>query len=152
ILENIPGLGTIKKKEEAAQQKLAGIQRDPSAKLSPADIARAFQPVQAVVPPPSETWGCEKHKPDMEPLGMLADSMHEMGAGSTDTAVYQNATQNAAKAMDAAKQIASAFKPTDVGGLDAEVERLLNDPIRLARAFIVDPNKVEVGKINGELR
>jgi len=154
-LEKVPFLGeAFKKGEKTAQQKLAAIQADSPSKLSTADITRSFQPVHWVVPPGSETWVLDKNGAYIAALTQLGHSMQDIATGAnSDPAVYQNASQNFQKAMDAARQIASGFKPVGVGGLDVEVERLLAEPIQFAQRLIpADVSKVGADKINGALR
>jgi type VI protein secretion system component VasK len=154
-LEKVPLLGDmIKKGEKAGQQKLAALQTDQPVKLSTADITRSFQPVHWVVPPGSETWVVDKNSAYIAALTQLGHSMQDIAAGGNpDPAVYQAASQNAVKALEAAKQIAVGFKPVGVAGLDGEVERLLEEPIQSATRLIpADFSKVGADKINAALR
>ena len=76
-------------------------------------------------------------------------------AKHVDPAVSQAASQNYEKALDAVRQIARAFKPVGVGGLDGTVVRLLEEPIRPALRFIPrpgDPITETANKANRDLR
>jgi len=121
---------------------------------SPADITRAFQPVHWVVPPAtaSESWVGDKNNAYIDALAQLSHSMQEIVRNNLDPEVQKAASQNYDKAMDAARQIARGFKPVGVGGLDSTVETLLEQPILRTKVFInTDIDKVEAGKLNGEL-
>jgi type VI secretion system protein ImpL len=55
--------------------------------------------------------------------------------------------------MEAVRQISKVFKPVGVGGLDAIVEHLLEEPILLANPLIPrDIEPVLTGQVNGALR
>jgi type VI protein secretion system component VasK len=110
--------------------------------------------VQWVVPPDSEKWVGEKNSAYIAALIQLGHSMQDIAAGGNpDPAVYQAASQNAAKAMDAAKQVAAGFRSVGVGGVDLQVERLLEEPVQFAtRVIPADITKVGGDKINAELR
>ena len=146
-------LGNLVKKGETKVGQVASTQTDTPHRASTADITQAFQPVHSVVPPGSETWVVDKNNGYIAALSQLGHSMQDIAAlDNPDATVYQNASQNSIKALDAAKQIESGFKPTGVGGLDVEVQRLLEEPIRLTANFIqVDITKAGANKINGEL-
>ncbi len=121
----------------------------------PADITRSFQPVHWVVPPATagETWVGDKNNAYIDALSQLGHSMQEIGRNSLDPEVQKAASQNYDKAMDAARQIARGFKPVGVGGLDATVEVLLEQPILRTKGLInTDTGEVEAAKRNGELR
>lgn len=154
VMDKVPLLGNALKKGEKTAQKIAATQTDPSAKLTTADITKSFQPVHWVVPPDSDKWVAEKNSAYVAALTQLGHSMQDIAAASSpDPAIYQAATQNAAKAMEAARQIASGFRPVGVGGLDVQVERLLEEPVQYATRLIpADITKVGGDKINGELR
>ena len=75
------------------------------------------------------------------------------GAGNPDPAVSQAADQSRVKAMDAVRQITIGFKSIGVQGIDTEVQRLLEEPITLARNFIViKAPEVPGGGANRDLR
>ncbi len=117
-------------------------------------IARAFQPVHAVVAPTSDTWITEKNKPYVDALSDLAGSMDQMSKTKTenlDPAVFQAAKQNYEKALAAARQLASGFDPTGTNGLDAKVQTLLVEPIEGVGTYIPsDPTLLPFAKLNGE--
>lgn len=147
------GADNLLKKGEKKAGQFAPTQADAPHTLNTSDITQAFQPVHSVVAPGSETWVVDKNSAYVSALTQLGHSMQEIAAlNSPDAAVYQNAGQNATKALDAAKQLESGFKPVGVGGLDVEVQRLLEEPIRLTSNFIqVDIAKAGANKINSEL-
>ncbi|MGA8026475.1 MAG: type VI secretion system membrane subunit TssM [Bryobacteraceae bacterium] len=142
------------------QAKIPGA--SPNAVGSPAEplstiagITRSFQPVHWVVPPASDTWVNDKNGAYIDALAQLGNSMRdiERGGASTDQAIFQTASQNYDKALEAARQIARGFEPQGVEGLDGAVERLLEEPIRQAQRFIVtDVEGAAAGKVNGQLR
>jgi type VI secretion system protein ImpL len=117
-------------------------------------ITRIFQPVHWVVPAASDTWVVEKNGAYVDALSQLAHSMQDIAkGGDPDPAVYQTASQNYDKALDAARQLSRGFEPVGVEGLDGTVQRLIEAPIRTAHAFIpADATGVGREKVNGELR
>jgi type VI secretion system protein ImpL len=120
---------------------------------TPVDIARTFQPVHAVVPARSEMWVNDKNGAYIDALAQLSHSMQEIARANTDPAVQQAAGQNYDKAIDTVRQIARAFRPVGVQGLDGSVQNLLEQPIRLTSPFISrDLEKTLAAKINGELK
>ena len=121
---------------------------------SPAEITRLFQPVHWVMPAGSETWVADKNSAYIDSLAQLGHSMGEIArAGATpDPAVFQTASQNYDKALDAARQIARGFDPVGVAGLDEAVKHLLETPIRGTQKFIItDMDSAVAGKVNGQL-
>jgi type VI secretion system protein ImpL len=145
----------LKKAQTQAKAAVSPSTEAPDSLNSLADISRFFQPVYVVEPPGSETWVVDKNAAYIEALGQLRHSMQDIAQGgkNPDPAVHQTASQNYEKALDATRQIARGFKPVGVGGLDATVVRLLEEPIRLTNAFIIkDMDKAGAGKVNGELR
>ncbi|MBV9403736.1 MAG: type VI secretion system membrane subunit TssM, partial [Acidobacteriaceae bacterium] len=119
-----------------------------------ADITRSFQPVQWIVPPGSDTWVTDKNGAYIDALAQLGHSMRDIeGSGaSPDPAIFQAASQNYDKALDAARQLARGFEPLGVGGLDTAMERLLEAPIRQSQRFIIrDIDSATAGKVNGQL-
>jgi type VI secretion system protein ImpL len=105
------------------------------------DVTQAFQPVDWVVPPGSPTWVVDRNAAYSAALLQLGESMQAIAASSgQDAALYQAAGQNQAKAFETAKQLESGFKPIGVDGLDSEVQRLLEEPIRAVSPFIVQPD------------
>lgn len=147
------------KKFEAVAQGVGSRKEVTEVFSGPVDITRSFQPVHWVVPPGSETWVAEKNKPYVDALAELRRSMQEISQSrNADPAAYEQvsrqAGQNYEKALEAVRQIAAGFKPVGVVGLDAEVKRLLEEPIRLTKGFIpnaVDIPKITEQKMNGEL-
>jgi type VI secretion system protein ImpL len=145
---------SFKKAETEAKAVVSAPVEAPDSLSGPADIARFFQPVHAVEPPGSETWVVDKNAAYIDALAQLRRSMQDIaqGARNPDPAVHQAASQNYEKAMDAVRQIARGFKPVGVGGLDATVERLLEEPIRLTSSFIIkDMDKAGSDKVNRDL-
>jgi type VI protein secretion system component VasK len=66
--------------------------------------------------------------------------------------VHQAANQNYEKAMNTVRQISRGFKPVGVEGLDSAAQRLLEEPIRMTKGYIIaDMDKAAAGKLNGEL-
>ncbi len=122
---------------------------------SPADVTKAFQPVHWVVPAGSETWVVDKNSAYIDALAALGHSMEDIArAGANpDAAVFQAASQNYEKALEAARQIARGFEPMGVAGLDVAVERLLEAPIRQTQGFIItDLDSAAAGKVNAQLK
>lgn len=117
-------------------------------------LTRSFQPIHSVVAPNTDTWVTEKNSAYVDALAQLSHSMQDIArAGATpDPALYQAASQNYDKALDAARQIARTFEPLGVAGLDVTAERLLEAPVRQTAAFIIsDPLGAEAAKVNGAL-
>ena len=142
----VKGAEKAKQEAEAAAGVLPG---------GTAQIARAFQPVQWVVPPGSDTWVGEKNTGYVDALAQLGQSMQAIARGGAvpDPAIHQTAGQAYDKAMEAARQIARGFKPAGVEGLDGTVQRLLEEPIQLSKRYILsDMEKAGKDKVNGELR
>ena len=148
-IEKIPGLGDLIKKGEKAARRVQV--RPPPDTLTTADIARSFQPVQWVVPPGSDPWVVEKNNAYVDSLAQLSHSMQDIADGkSTDPAIIQAANQNVEKGFEAVRQIAKGFKTEGVAGLDGEVERLLDEPLRSAKALIPgDIGDLSLKMING---
>jgi type VI secretion system protein ImpL len=145
------------KKAETEVKAVVGTPAEASDGLStPADVTRYFQPVHSVEPPGSETWVVEKNAAYIDALAQLRRSMQDIAQGGNPAdlgAVHQAAGQNYEKALEVVRQISKSFKPVGVGGLDATVERLLEEPIRQTSAFIIrDTTKIGTGKINADLR
>ena len=159
FIENkVPTLGKIlkagKKAEASAEKAATGHANLPEASR-PEDITRAFQPVDWVVPPNSETWVIDKNSAYIEAISQLSHSMDEIArtANNPDPSVHQTASQNYQKALEAVHQIAQGFKPMGVEGVDGAVQRLLEEPIAQTKPFIITDIGTEVvRKINGELR
>ena len=143
------------KKAETQAKAIVTAPPDNSDDLStPADISRYFQPVHSVVPPGSDTWIVDKNMAYMDALAQLRRSMQDIAqaSGPPDPTIYQMARQNADKAMEAVRQISKVFKPVGVGGLDATVEHLLEEPIQRAGEWIPhDIGPVLTGQVNGAL-
>jgi type VI secretion system protein ImpL len=152
-LEKLPLIGGALKKGAKATKELTTGQADATGMLSSADITRSFQPVHWVVPPGSEKWLVDKNSAYMAALAQLGLSMQDIDRSGSDPGVYQTANQNYTKALDAAKQLESGFQPVGIGALDTEVQRLLEQPILLAKPFMTgDIAKAGTDKINAELR
>jgi type VI protein secretion system component VasK len=84
----------------------------------------------------------------------LGHSMEEIARSSNnpDPSIHQAASQNYDKALAAVHQIAQGFRPVGVEGIDGAVQRLLEEPVRLTKPFIItDIGKAAGGKINAEL-
>ena len=146
----------LKKGENQAKAVVSAPAEAADSLTSPADISKLFQPVYVVEPPGSDTWVVDKNAAYIEALAQLRRSMQDIAdeGNNTDPAVSQTATQNYQKALDAVRQIARGFKPVGVGGLDATVERLLEEPIRPALRFItkpVDPVTEAANRANRDL-
>ena len=122
---------------------------------SPGDVTRAFQPVHWVVPAGSATWVVDKNSAYIDALAALGHSMEEIdhAGANPDATLFQAASQNYDKALDAARLIARGFEPTGVAGLDVAVERLLEAPIRHTQGFIItDLDSAAVKKVNAQLK
>jgi len=141
--------------EKAGGQPSGATTGTPQVWSSPADITKVFQPVQCVVTPRSDKWITEKNSAYIQSLHELADSMRQIAGaeGNPDLTTYQAARERREKASGVVTQIAEGFKPLGGKGVDETVKRLLDQPIRLASAFIPSDNaKVESGQLNGQLR
>jgi type VI secretion system protein ImpL len=155
-IEKVPILRDLMKKGEKAASKLQDIHPPPPDTLSTADIARSFQPVQWVVPPGSDPWVVDRNNGYVDALAQLGHSMQDIADGkNTDPAsvlaANQAANQNVEKGFEAVRQIAKGFRTAEVQGLDVEVQRLLEEPIRYAKQWI--PGEIDFGApINGEGR
>ena len=154
IESKVPALGKIfkaGKKAQASGESLAGGHVPP---VNPNDITRSFQPVDWVVPPNSDTWVVDKNAAYIDALSQLSHSMDEIArtVDNPDPSIHQAASQNYDKAMAAVHQIAQGFRPVGVEGVDGAVQRLLEEPIRLTKPFIItDIGRATGGKINAEL-
>jgi type VI secretion system protein ImpL len=148
----IPVFNKAEKAADQVSERLAGAGDEDTD--NPESIIQAFQPVHWVLPPGSETWVTERNGAYVESLAQLRQSMQDIARGNDpDPAVHQAASQNYEKALDAVRQIARGFRPVGVAGLDGVAQRLLEEPIRNARMFIIhDMEKAAAGKVNGELR
>ena len=92
-------------------------------------ITRIFQPVHWVVPAASDTWVVDKNGAYVDALSQLAHSMRDISkGGDPDPAVYQTASQNYDKALEAARQLSRGFEPVGVERLDGTVQRLSKLP------------------------
>lgn len=121
----------------------------------PSDVTKAFQPVHWVVPAGSGTWVVDKNSAYVDALAALGHSMDDIARAGDhpDATIFQAASQNYDKALDAARAIARGFEPVGVAGLDVAVEHLLEAPIRLTQPYIItDLDSVAVAKVNGQLR
>jgi len=153
FLEKAPVIGSFVKNATKAKQQVTALTGTEAA--GPAQIGRAFQPVQWVVTPGGETWISDRNAAYVDALAQLGHSMQAIarGAGAPDPAVHQAAAQAYDKALEAARQISRGFRPAGVAGLDEAAQRLLEQPILLAKRFILtDMDKAAGDKITGELR
>jgi type VI secretion system protein ImpL len=131
----------LKKVEDAAKANLtpkAGPAAD--SQLTVVDIAAAFQPVRAVVPPASERWINEKNTAYVESLSTLRGAMQAIArtpVDSPDAQVHQAAMQAYDSAENNVHQLARAFNPDNRAAVDKEAERLLLEPIKLSSRFII---------------
>src|SRR3569833_584489 len=75
---------------------------------SPGDVTRAFQPVHWVVPAGSATWVVDKNSAYIDALAALGHSMEEIdhAGANPDATLFQAASQNYDKALDAARLLA----------------------------------------------
>jgi type VI protein secretion system component VasK len=97
----------------------------------------------------------DKNSAYIDTLAQLGRSMRDIERSwkTPDQAIFQAASQNYDKALDAARQIARGFEPASAGGLDTAVAHLLEAPIRQTQRFIItDINSVTAGRANGPLR
>jgi type VI secretion system protein ImpL len=153
LIPGVDKLRTAGKKAEKAAGNVAGALNAGDQMSSPADIIRSFQPVHWVVPPGSEIWVNEKNGAYIDSLDQLRHSMQEIARAGADPTVHQAAKQNYDKALEAVTQITRGFKPVGVEGLDVAVQRLLEEPIRLTKGFIItDMDKATAGRVNGDLQ
>ncbi len=158
VKQNISKLVAPFKKAETDAKAMAGAPAaTPDSLNTPVDIAKFFQPLYVVEPPGSDTWVVDKNAAYIEALAQLRHSMQDIADGgrSVDPAVIQVAGQNYEKALETVRPITRGFKPVGVGGLDATMERLLEEPIRSALRFIPkvgDPVTEAANKANQNLR
>jgi type VI secretion system protein ImpL len=115
---------------------------------STADIFNSFQPVQYVVSGQSDTWVSDKNNAYIDALAQLGSSMDAIAqATNPDPALIQTANLNKDKAVAAAFQLEKWLSPNS-NGLDAIVQRLLDEPITQAKSLI--PRTVDITlQING---
>ena len=157
-LQKVPVLGdalaSLKKAEDKGKAAAGKLMDVPDGLNGPADITRSFQPVQLVEPPGNQAWVVDKSNAAyIDALAQLRRSMQDIAESGQDPAVHLAAAQAYEKAFDSVRQMTANFKSMGVAGLDDTVEHLLQEPIRLAGAFIIkDPGKAGAAKTNGELR
>src|SRR5260370_16370723 len=159
VKQNIGKLFAPLKKAETDAKAMAGTPAEaPDSLNSPADISKFFQPVYVVGPTGSDTWVVDKNAAYIEAFAQLRHSMQDIADGgkTADPAVSQAASQNYEKGLEAVRQIARAFKPVGVGGLDGTMVRLLEEPIRLTSRMLPpkvgDPITEATNKANRDLR
>jgi type VI secretion system protein ImpL len=152
-------MGSFKKAASEANASASPPDDPPDILNSPEDIARSFQPVDAVVPPGSDPWVSDKNKTYIDALAQLANAMKDIAHASESPdaeAAHQAARDSYRKALDTVRQIAEGFKASGVSNLDVTVKSLLEAPIINADHLIIDKGKVAPGiamaKVNGELR
>lgn len=153
--EKVPflqGLSGKKKRAEQEAQKAGLLQADATAS-GPGDISKVFEPVRTVVPPASDRWINDGIRPYVQALSDLGLSMQGIAANRLDQGAQQAAQQNYNKALDAARNIERGFRSVGENGLDVDVQRLLEEPIRNAKAMInTDVGVLAAGQVNADLR
>src|SRR5262249_46366908 len=123
----------------------------PALSNTPAEITLFFQPVHWVEPAGSDSLFNERNNAYTEALGRLQSAMQKI-AEAGDAQASQAASQAAQQVYDsglaAVGQIARGFK---LNGVDGAVQRLLEEPIRRTRSFIVvDLTDISGKNINGK--
>jgi type VI secretion system protein ImpL len=95
------------------------------------DVANAFQPVQAVVPPSSvEKYFAPPNQTYMGTLVTLQGSLDSLVQQSTNDAAKNTTLANATAAHGAAKQVSLTFNPdASPAKMDGTVLKLMEDPI-----------------------
>jgi type VI secretion system protein ImpL len=103
------------------------------------NVAAAFQPVQAVVPPGSADRligpSNQNYMNALVTLQSSLDSLASQSGPANDPAVAQTLA-NAAQARVVTRQMAQAFRIDSAAHLDASIEKLLEDPITNAEALL----------------
>jgi type VI secretion system protein ImpL len=123
---------------------------------SPSRISKVFEPVSLIVPPDAPKLANEKNMPYLDALAELGRSLANLKSSKGDPVSYpqalQQATQAANKAADAVRRLTSDFTPKGSEGIDLEVKRLLDAPIRQARGLIGEsPEKDQAAALNADL-
>ena len=150
MLEQVPVVGALVKKAGKAKEQAEAVSgKQP---VGPPLITRSFQPVQWVVPPGGDTWIVERNAGYVNALAELGHSMQALANGALDPTIYQQAQQAYDKALEASSQVARGFRPVGVDGLDQAAKRLLDEPIVLAKPFIINSDKAAGEKVNSDLR
>jgi type VI protein secretion system component VasK len=106
------------------------------------DITRAFQPVQYVVPPASDRWITDKNSAYINFLTELQSAIQALSRPSTNDAPPdpQAAQAAADKAEASVRQMQQGFSSEGMGGVDREVTRLLEEPIKFAQPYVIPPS------------
>jgi type VI secretion system protein ImpL len=148
-------LGDLVKTGEQKVNQLTESGKDKREISSTSDITRFFQPVRYVVPAASERWINEKNSTYMDALAGLRGAIQAKARSSADTPdpqLDQVAVQSVDKAEESVRQLAKGFNPDGVGVLDHEVTRLLEEPIKNARPFLILPPPKLDSKVGPELQ
>lgn len=101
------------------------------------DVARAFQPVQAVVQPNADRFVGPGNQMYMNALLTLQTSMDKAAGAQPLTEQIASATLNdATSAKVTTKQVAQSFRVDPEGRVDTMVQNLMTDPITYAEALL----------------
>ena len=110
--------------------------------VSDNDLAAAFQPTQAVVPPNANPYVGASNQPYMNGLTALltaVDQLAKAPAGMNDQNAVAQVRSSAMSALGAAKQVEQGFKVDQAGHLDSTSATLLEAPIRAAESILRPP-------------
>ena len=101
------------------------------------NVANAFQPVQAVVPPGStDRFIAPSNQNYMNALVALQSSLDGLANQAGQSADAAPTLANAAQAKVVTRQMAQAFRVDSTVHLDASVQKLLEDPIAYAEGLL----------------
>ena len=102
-----------------------------------ADVSGVFQPVQTVVPPTSvDRYVAPANQTYMTALVTLQASVDAVAQSPTDAAAASATLTNATAAHVAAKQVAQAFRIDPDGHIEAQVQKLMEDPITYVEGLL----------------
>jgi type VI secretion system protein ImpL len=140
--------GAAKKKAAQAADRIKTMEQPD---FSSGDVMRVFQPVRVVTPPDANALVNDGNKKYIEALRALQLSMdrYARAPDAEKVAAVQQAQDAVAQATTIEKGLTDGFNK-DTDGINDRVGDLLEQPIRLARAWIVDPGKLTAGKKEGE--
>ncbi len=101
------------------------------------DVVKAFQPVQAVVPPNSDRFVGGPNQAYMNALLQLQTAVEgAAGAQKLDDVVAAPTLKSAADARIVTRQVAQTFRGDAEGHVDSIVQKLMEDPITSVEALL----------------
>ena len=147
-VEKVPIFGGVVKKGSEAVDKATALQQP---EFSSADVTRVFQPAHVVAQPEANALVNERNKKYIDSLRMLQLGIdrYVQAPDAEKAAAVQQAQGAVEQATAAEKNLTDGFNDNTEGVKD-RVAALLEQPIRFARSFIVDPGKLSAGKKEGE--